>query len=349
MTRLRAERDEAQQECDEHMAGEGHLQQRLVDAERIMNCLASAPSPAPAPTSAAAAAHTNDRAEKITDPDKFDGSREKLKSFKDPLMLKTSGNAARFPNTQHKLRYAYLFLTGKTQRRMQIHLHKSTDDHGEEAFEILFDSFTAFLAALNCHFCDPDEKHTAALTLDKLRQANREFGTYYSDFQELIDILETMDDTSRRHALKCGLKHKILSALTIYPTSKDESFDEYVERLNELDCRLWALATHTCNQHCSQVPRTLTPATVVATPATAGTATGTAAGPMDLSAARGKLTPAERQRRRTQVLCMYCGGVSHFAAECPARRTGAAGTSGRHALAVGRATTTPASDSDSES
>ena len=30
-------------------------------------------------------------------------------------MLKTSSNAARFPNTQHKLRYAYQFLTGYVQ------------------------------------------------------------------------------------------------------------------------------------------------------------------------------------------------------------------------------------------
>ena len=46
---------------------------------------------------------------------------------------------------------------------------------------------------------------------------------------------------------------------------------------------------------------------------------------------------------------MYCGGVGHFAAECPAWRTGTAGMSGCHALADARATMTPASDSDSES
>ena len=238
---------------------------------------------------------------------------------------------------------------------MRIHLRKSTDDSGEETFEILFDCFAAFLAALDRHFGDPDEKHTAALTLDKLRQANREFGAYYADFQELMDILETTDDTSRRHALNRGLNHEMLSALAIYPTPKDESFDEYVERLNELDCRLHALATHTHNQHRPQVPRTPTPtftstATGRTTVTATGTATGTAAGRMDLSAARKKLTPAERQLRRTQGLCMYCGGVGHFAAECPARRTGTAGsTSGRRALTGARATMTPISDSDSES
>ena len=141
----------------------------------------------------------------------------------------------------------------------------------------------------------------------------------------------------------------MLSALAIYPTPKEESFDEYVKRLNELDCHLRALATYTRNQHRPQAPRTLTPAAAAATPATAGTATGTAAGPMDMSAARGKLTPAECQRRWTQGLCMYCGGVGHCAAECLARHTGTAGTSGCRALAGAWATMTPTSDSDSES
>ena len=57
-------------------------------------------------------------------------------------------------------------------------------------------------ADVDRHFGDPDEKHTASLALDNLRQSNREFGAYYADFQELLDILETTDDTSRRHALK---------------------------------------------------------------------------------------------------------------------------------------------------
>ena len=353
MTRLRAERDEARQERDEHMSGEGHLQQRLVDAELIMNRLASAPAPAPAPAPtpapAAAAAHTHDRAEKIADPDKFDRSQEKLKSFKDQLMLKTCGNAAHFPNTQHMLRYAYQFLTGKAQRTMWIHLCKSTNDSGEETYEILFDSFAAFLATLNRHLSNPDEKHTAALALDKLRQANRKFGLYYADFQELMDILETMDDTSRRQALKHRLNYEMLSALAICPAPKDESFDEYIQRLNKLDCRLRALATQTRNQHRLQAPRTLTRA-AAATPATASIATGTAASPIHLSAATGKLTPAERQHCRTQSLCMYCGGVSHFAAECPARHTSTtAETSGRRTLPDMRATMTPISNSDSKS
>ena len=219
------------------MTGEGRLQQRLADTEVIMNRLARSAEPA--------APQSTSQAKKIADPDRFDGAREKLKVFKDQLMLKTSGNDARFLNTQHKLRDAYQFLTGKAQRTMRIHLRRTADPaNGEETYEIAFDTFAAFLTALDRNFGDPDEKHTAALALDKLRQASREFGAYYADFQELMDVLENTDDTSRRHALKRGLNHEMLNALAIFPAPKNKSFDAYVERLNELDCRLRALNTH---------------------------------------------------------------------------------------------------------
>ena len=112
VARLRAERDEARQERDEHMTGKGRLQQRLADAEQIMNRLAGAPALAAAahPGCVSDCTHTRDRAEKIADPERFDRTREKLKAFKNQLFLKTSGNTTRFPNVQHKMRYAYQFL-----------------------------------------------------------------------------------------------------------------------------------------------------------------------------------------------------------------------------------------------
>ena len=160
-------------------------------------------------------------------------------------MLKTYSNAIRFPNTQYKLRYAYQFLTDKPQRTMWIHLHRTVHPaNGEETYELAYNTFPAFLTTLDRHFGDPDEKHTASLALDRLRQSNLEFSAYYADFQELMDILETTDDTSRCHVLKRGLNHKMLSALTIFPTLKDESFNGYVKCLNELDCRLCTWNTH---------------------------------------------------------------------------------------------------------
>ena len=106
----------------------------------------------------------------------------------------------------------------------------------------------------------------------------------------------------------------MLNALAIYPAPKDEEFDAYVERLNELDCRLRALRVHTPN-HQGQRHQHSTPKD---TTSNSTTASGTDAGPMDLSAgtAKTRITAAESARRRAQGLCMYCGGVGHFAADC---------------------------------
>ena len=71
------------QERDESEVGEGRLEQKLASTEQIMERLARTP------------AEQNHRAEKITDHDKFDSTRDKLKSFKDRLLLKTSGNSTR--------------------------------------------------------------------------------------------------------------------------------------------------------------------------------------------------------------------------------------------------------------
>jgi hypothetical protein len=133
------ERDEAREERDHAQEGEAHLQQRLHDAEMIANRLARMEAPA-------GDAGDRNRPEKIADPDKYDGTRDKLKTFKSQLLLKTSGNPRRFPNVQHKLRYAFQFLTGKAERTMRIHLRRIVAEDGEETYEVLFDTFAAFLA-----------------------------------------------------------------------------------------------------------------------------------------------------------------------------------------------------------
>ena len=46
VARLRAERNEAQSEHDDHLTGEGRLHLRLADAEVMMNCLARSAVPA---------------------------------------------------------------------------------------------------------------------------------------------------------------------------------------------------------------------------------------------------------------------------------------------------------------
>ena len=116
---LRAEQKTARKERNEYMAAEGCLQQKLADLEAVVNRLVQMPGPA-------TTAGSTEPAEKIADPKEFDGTWEKLKAFKVQLILKTSGNPARFPNTQHKLRYAFQSHPGKAQKTMRVHLRRTT-------------------------------------------------------------------------------------------------------------------------------------------------------------------------------------------------------------------------------
>ena len=89
-------------------------------------------------------------------------------------MVKTSGNASRFLNTQHKLRYVYQFLTGKAQRTMRIYLRWTADPaNGEETYEIAFNTFATFLTALDRHFGDQDENTGRLIRLIRFASRTR--------------------------------------------------------------------------------------------------------------------------------------------------------------------------------
>ena len=88
----------------------------MADIEVVVNPLVQMPGPATITRGG------TELAKKIADTKEFNGTREKLKAFKDQMILKTSGNPTRFLNTQHKLRYAYQFLASKAQRTMHVHL-----------------------------------------------------------------------------------------------------------------------------------------------------------------------------------------------------------------------------------
>lgn len=68
---------------------------------------------------------------------------------------------------------------------------------------------------------------------------------------------------------------------------------------------------------------------------TTTTATGTHPGPMDLSASKRHLTDEERATRIREGRCLYCGGLSHLARECPNK------SSRRTTIVVGTTSTIP--------
>jgi len=266
-------------------------------------------------------AHANTKPADIPDPDTFDGTRDHLRPFITKLSLKIAGNTARFPDVQHQLRYAFSFLRGAAYNTMEPHLRNNM---------VNFTSLDEFIEVLCIAFGDPDEVKTAVRKLEALCQNNREFSQYYAEFQRLITILQ-YDDQAKCHALERGLNREIKDALVHQDNPPNETFTQFIARLNRLDNRIHTRKNEQNTSRPTNTPRVpATPVTPMPPTVEQGTTdTDTHPGPMNLSANRNRVPPAERARRIAQGLCNYCGGTGHFAAQCPACPTrplrGAAG------------------------
>jgi hypothetical protein len=113
-----------------------------------------------------------------TDPKKVTGKdRGKLRSFVALLHLHLIDGPRAFPNEQSKLQYPFSRLEGAMLEQM-IHLIK--DDH------MNLENFEAFMTSLDEAYGNPDYMNTAKWALPELHQGNRDFITYYMEFQCLI-------------------------------------------------------------------------------------------------------------------------------------------------------------------
>ena len=169
-----------------------------------------------------------------------------------------------------------------------------------------------------------------------LRQANRDFSTYYVEFTRYAADTN-WNEAAKRSQLEEGLCHELKND----PITRDEPklFADFITLLQKLDQKRRHLtasaqggktasttqtALHTTHAHTSASTHTHallhththTP-TATTAPATTTTASGIYAGLMGLSAGRKKLTPEERACRLAKRCCLYCGGVGHMAHACP--------------------------------
>lgn len=256
------------------------------------------------------APHTQEHqppAPKVAAPEPFDGTRHKYTAYITQLHLVFNSDPARYGTESSRISYAASYLAGTARDWFQPHVNQTTG-------AVDFPTFALFVQALKAAFDDPDARATAERKLLTLRQNNRDCSSYHAEFVTLATTLE-LDERTRISFFRRGLAKQVQTALA-YQQTPPETFNEFVQLCITLDNNLRALG----------VVSTTAPPTTTRAPAAAPTrttATGTQSGPMDLSAGRrrGPLTEAERNHRRANNLCLYCGKAGHFASVCPARRT----------------------------
>ena len=96
----------------------------------------------------------------VPDPKRFNGTKDKLRSFISHLSRKLQINAARFPSDQHQLCYAIELLTGPAFAQVEPYIKPN--------FVNLAD-VKALTDILEIAFADPDRETTAERKLDSLR------------------------------------------------------------------------------------------------------------------------------------------------------------------------------------
>ena len=290
---------------------------------------APAPAPVPAPTPAPplesitvtplGTTINNQRIQKISDPAKFSGKREDLDPFLLALQNKIHGNASLFPTEDIKMRYTFGLLERTAQDHIAPHMNKLTG-----AFD--FVDFEAFLQVLQTAFADPDARGTAVAKINQIRMNNRDFSTYYAEFQKYAPHTG-YENLVLRDLLKAGLSQELQQLLLPQPAlparltefaTLCQSLDKNLQQNSQLRSRF---APRPAPRLAPAKPNPITPTSPapIARPIhpTSGGSGHYGAAPMDLSGVRQKLTPEEKQRRIEEGLCLYCGGLGHLAFQCP--------------------------------
>ena len=264
------------------------LRAELTEAKQIAAALARA-----TPDGGRGGNSSGSDNERIPMPEKFDGTRSKLRTFLTQLWLKV----ATYPDEQAKLRLAINCLTGDAMDQVQSYVE---DD------KVNLANLATLIAILDTAFGNPNRVAEAELKLSTLQQGTREFALYYAEFQHHAADVQ-WDKVAKLAALQRGLSCKLKNDLVTAKTDPATVAD-LVMLYNRLDMRRRAL------QSKSQAPNTTPCASAATAPAPASTtSSGTALGPMDLSANRPRLTAEERAKRMAEGRCYRYRGVGHMA------------------------------------
>lgn len=287
----------------------------LLQAQQAQQ-VATPPTPSVAPTVVR-------RRARMPDPEKFTGEDLSLyPQFRQNLRMKLSVDGDFIGGVLEQAYYAYGRLTGQASVRIlpyvttiETSLPGSLDIH-------------SLLDYMDRTFADPETRTRAITKLTTLRQRNREFRDFHAEFEQTMIEANGLfwSDEVKIGYLQNALSARLLQGLI--GTLPSTSYNEYVSQLRRIEQQVDLAArarnaTRPWPNHATHQGRTThsntnamdwEPTKVNAMSSGRGDSQGKPATWVDVK---------EIERRRTNNLCLRCGGNGHFVRECrlgPAKR-----------------------------
>lgn len=285
------------------------------------------------------ATRSTTKSERHPDPEPFVGETNDLERFTSQLYNKLRMNADRYPTEEAKVGYAFSRLKGPPAKAMEGFWSKgSTTIH----------TLDEFVGSLERLYGNPHKKEHAVFDWLRLRQRNRRFTEFLAEFERLANLGGVQGDDRLQPQLELAISDELRNRMITLDTIPSD-YKGFRDKCLQIESRLIAAASLSTLARSSptfNLARTVSPraapveqVTAVAphlrvrvpmdkspSPGTGANAipvadrTTTQGGNlMDLSRNRGPLSQEEKQRRRDNHLCLYCGGPGHIARECPNR------------------------------
>ena len=185
----------------------------------------------------------------------------------------------------------------------------------------LLNNFEEFISKFKACFGDTDSIRIAINKIRRLRQSEWPASAYSADFH-LLSTNIPWDDQALMEQFHFGLRNNVKDLLLAFPEepkSLTEAISHTVRCDNRLfkwhsECQFQMLRTRSQPTYASIVAKPFPRKSFITSPKNTPT-------PMEIDTTRryGPLSEEEKQRRRTNRLCLYCSGPGHIVVNCPHR------------------------------
>ena len=245
---------------------------------------------------------------KLAKPTPFDGTFTQCRGFVMQCELMFSHQPSRYFSPAARVAFMANLTTGDALNWAQAILCARPE---------LFNDYAAFLVEFKRVFDHPTAGREVGARLMSLHQGNRTAAAYATEFRTLA-AGSGWNDQGLRSAFRQGLSETIKDELV---RDKPASLDDLVALAIDVDERIRERRREKA-RHQPSSSRVLESASGSSGSKTSSPSVAESTGmahtseePMQLGRAR--LTTAEKQRRRDQGLCLYCGDKGHLRDSCP--------------------------------